>query len=280
LAARPWPTGIIRSRSPQTIIVGTPAARRLPALVPPLPAEGDHADERVGVDRSRLGVVPHRTGSRESTGLFQHFLNYLNEDTLRRGDPEAHQQDGIRVISAGPNAFLYVLDVKEPLDADALERRFPGLAEQLSQSPGVGFVLARSSEGAACFWHGKRYHFGDSAPELFASRADAACVIQGLENLMKMPSAGDLVIYGIDAPQGPRLVHSGVGCARGTFGRRDADLHRAFRNGHRALAHPSPGAAVRPLHSLSPRWLMANPGSTRTARMITWKAVGSRARTS
>ena len=68
---------------------------------------------------------------------------------MRRDEPEAHQQDGIRVISAGPNAFLYVLDVTAPLDTEALERRLPGLAEQLSQSPGVGFVLARSERRAA-----------------------------------------------------------------------------------------------------------------------------------
>jgi hypothetical protein len=81
------------------------------------------------------------------------------------------------VISAGPNAFLYVLDVEEPLDADALERRFPGLAEKLSQSPGIGFVLARSADGPVCFWRGKRYDFRESGPEIFAKRADAALVV-------------------------------------------------------------------------------------------------------
>ena len=83
----------------------------------------------------------------DAAGLFQHFLNYLDEDFLRRRDPEAYEQNGIRVIAAGPNAFLYVLDAAAPLDADALEQRFPGLAEELSRSPGVGFVLARSGDG-------------------------------------------------------------------------------------------------------------------------------------
>ena len=93
------------------------------------------------------------------SGFFQHFLNYVGEDFIRRSDPEAHEQDGIRVISAGPNAFLYVFDGKEPCDVDALEQRFPGLAEKLSQSPGVGFVLARSTDGPVCFCQGKRYDF-------------------------------------------------------------------------------------------------------------------------
>lgn len=134
--------------------------------------------------------------------LFQRFRNYLQEDYLRSSDPEAHQQDGVRVISAGPNAFLYVLDVKTPLDFDAVEQRFPGLAEQLSLSPGVGFVLARSAGGPLCFRQGKRHQLRESEPGPFAQRADAALVVQGIADLMGMPSAGDLVIYGIDAPEG------------------------------------------------------------------------------
>jgi hypothetical protein len=151
----------------------------------------------------RAGLVGGiRARRRGATELFQHFLNYLDEDFLRRREPEAHQQNGIRVITAGPNAFLYVLDVTAPLDAAALERRLPGLAEKLSQSPGVGFVLARSGNGPLCFCHGKRYQLRESEPGPFTDRADASLVVQGIADLMAMPSAGDLVIYGIDAPQG------------------------------------------------------------------------------
>jgi hypothetical protein len=123
-------------------------------------------------------------------------------DFLRRSDPEAHEQDGVRVIAAGPNAFLYVLGASAPLEVEAIEERFPGLAENLSKSPGVGFVLARSGKGPICFWRGKRYHFGEARPGPFGNRADALLVVQGITDLMAMPSAGDLVIYGIDAPHG------------------------------------------------------------------------------
>jgi hypothetical protein len=143
-----------------------------------------------------------RARSREARGVFQHFLNYLNEDYVRRPDPEAHEQDGIRVISAGPNAFLYLLDAPEPLDVDALEQRLPGLAETLSKSPGIGIVLARSAEGPVCFWRGERHLLRGSDGGPFAGRTDAALVVQGIEDLMRMPSAGDLVIYGIGAPHG------------------------------------------------------------------------------
>jgi hypothetical protein len=145
------------------------------------------------------GIRARRQGA---SGLFQHFLNYIDEDFLRRSDPEAHEQNGVRVISAGPNAFLYALDTTTPLDAAALERRLPGLAEKLSQSPGIGFVLARSNNGPVCFRQGKRYQFRESGAGPFADRADASLVVQGIADLMTMPSAGDLVIYGIDASQG------------------------------------------------------------------------------
>jgi hypothetical protein len=159
------------------------------------------ADARNSNQRSGL-VRGIRARRRETPGLVQRFLNYLEEDFLRRGEPEAHQQDGVRVISAGPNAFLYVLDVTASLDAEALECRFPGLAQQLSRSSGVGFVLARSQKGPLCFWRGGRYELCASEPGPFGGRADAALVVQGIVDLMTMPSAGDLVIYGIDAPEG------------------------------------------------------------------------------
>jgi hypothetical protein len=89
-----------------------------------------------------------------------------------------------------------------PLDADAIEQRFPGLPEKLSRSPGIGYVLARSANGPVCFWQGRRHALGDSESGPFAGRADAALVVQAIADLMAMPSAGDLVIYGTDAPNG------------------------------------------------------------------------------
>ena len=161
--------------------------------------------QRVGTSEAwpRFGLTDGIRARQEGTpGLLQHFLNYLDEDFLRRSDPEAHEQDGIRVIAAGPNAFFYILDVSAPLDVDALEQLFPGLADDLSRSPGVGIVLARSGNGPVCFCRGKRYRLSVSEPGPFAGRPDASIVVQGIEDLMSMPSAGDLVIYGIDAPEG------------------------------------------------------------------------------
>jgi hypothetical protein len=95
-----------------------------------------------------------------------------------------------------------VKDAKEPLDAAAVEERFPGLPERLSRSPGIGFVLARSANGNGplCWWQGQRCELSPTQPGPFAGREDAALVVEGIENLMKMRSAGDLVIYGTALP--------------------------------------------------------------------------------
>jgi hypothetical protein len=131
-------------------------------------------------------------------------MNYLDEDSLRRPDPDAHECNGVRAISAGPNAFLYVKDEKEPLDVAAVEKRFPGLPEKLSRSPGIGFVMARSANGSVpvCWWQGQSCELSSSQPGPFAGRNDAELVVKSLEILMGMRSAGDLVIYGTDSADG------------------------------------------------------------------------------
>jgi hypothetical protein len=132
--------------------------------------------------------------------LFQRFVNYLEDDLL--AERNAYERGGIRIISAGPNAFLYVVGGREPVTIESLEQRFPGLGEDISRSPGIGFVLARSERGPVCFWRGTRYRLGPTDPGPFRERRDADVVLHGIMDLMAMRSAGDLVLYGIDAPGG------------------------------------------------------------------------------
>jgi hypothetical protein len=173
-------------------------------------------------DAVRVGLWKGlRERQAETKGMIQRFMNYLDEDYFRRPDPEAHEQDGVRAISAGPNAFLYVTDAKKPLDAAAVEERFPGLAERLSRDRGIGFILARSANGNGplCWWQGQRCELSPTQLGPFAGREDAALVVEGIENLMKMHSAGDLVIYGTDSPDGDvsfireRGAHAGPGAS-------------------------------------------------------------------
>ena len=161
-----------------------------------------------------LGLRSRFRAYREGeNALFQRFVNYLEEDLL--SEASAYERGGIRVISAGPNAFLYVVEAREPVTIEALERRFPGLGEAISRSPGIGFVLARSERGPVCFWRGQRFQLGLMEPGPFRGRPDTDVVLHGILDLMAMPSAGDLVLYGIDAPGGHVSFIAEVGAHAG-----------------------------------------------------------------
>ena len=155
-----------------------------------------------GRHRLSSGIKAFRTG--RAPGVFQRFFNYLEEDfPWVLGElKEARERHNVRVIAAGPNAFVYFVDTPEPLTIQRIEDRWPGLGETLSRCPGIGYVLARGNDGPVCFWRGKRYRPSVSDPAPFANRDDAAAVVTGIHDLMAMPSAGDLVLYGIDAAEG------------------------------------------------------------------------------
>jgi hypothetical protein len=114
--------------------------------------------------------------------------------------------DGIKVIAAGPNAFVYFTDRPDPLGAAEIEARHPGALARLSQHPGIGLVLARGPSGPRCWHRGLRVSLGrrpdPSGGDPFACRDDRDLVLAGLRDLMAMPSAGDIVLYGTGARGG------------------------------------------------------------------------------
>jgi hypothetical protein len=166
--------------------------------------------------RISSGIKGYRSG--RSPGMIQRFVNYLENDfPWVLGElKEARERGGVRVIAAGPNAFVYLLDDAQPVMIAGFEERFPGVVDELSRDRGVGFILARSEGGPLCFWRGKRYRLdeGDAGP--FAGREDLDQVLDGIRDLMAMQSAGDLVLYGLDAPPGNVTFIAETGAHAGT----------------------------------------------------------------
>jgi hypothetical protein len=187
-------------------------------------------------ERIASGLKAYR--SRRAPGLFQRFVNYLERDFPRvLGEtPEVRERAGIRVISAGPNAFVYFLDSPEPLTLEQIEKRFPALATAVSASRGIGIVLVRSASGPLCFWQGRRYGLDELGVGPFAGRADLERVAEGIRDLMAMRSAGDLVIYGTAAPGGDVSFISEVGAHAGP----SPDEMQTFIIHPRAATVPSP----------------------------------------
>ena len=165
----------------------------------------------------RRAAAPRAAGARRAPGMFQRFVNYLERDfpAVLGGMRGVREHDGIRVIAAGPNAFVYFVDTPEPVALEAIEPRFPGLLEALSRHRGVGLVLVRAAAGPLCFWRGKPYRLHELERGPFAGREDLPEVTAGVSDLMAMPSAGDLVIYGIDAPEGHVSYVNEVGAHAG-----------------------------------------------------------------
>ena len=136
--------------------------------------------------------------------MWQRFVNYLESDFPRlMGEiREARERDGVRVVVAGPNAFVYFLHTDEPLPIEAIDQRASTLVDDISRAKGIGFLLARSADGPVCIWRGKRYRLSADEPGPFAGRDDLPLVLEGIRDLMAMRSAGDLVIYGNQSPDG------------------------------------------------------------------------------
>jgi hypothetical protein len=158
--------------------------------------DGDPTAGRPGTRRRLSGGL---AGFRRcDPGVLQRFVNYLERDFpwVVGEVKEAHERHGVRVVSAGPNAFVYFLSSTDPLPIERIDELFPGRADELSAHRGVGFVLARSASGPLCLWRGKRYALDGGPVGPFAERDDWAVVAEGLHDLMAMPSAGDFVIYG------------------------------------------------------------------------------------
>jgi hypothetical protein len=144
------------------------------------------------------GQAPTRPFRRVTRGV---PIDRVVRDTL------AAQSDEIKVIAAGPNAFVYFMDRREALSAAEIESRHPGVLARLSRHAGIGLVLARGAGDAPLCWHrGHRVPLGHrpdpAVRDPFARRADRALVVAGLRDLVAMPSAGDIVLYGTGAPGG------------------------------------------------------------------------------
>src|SRR3989442_12043359 len=165
----------------------------------------------------RLARGIKATRSHRAPGMWQRFVNYLEQDFPRlMGElPEAREHDGVRVISAGPNAFVYFLETPDGLGLEWIDQRWPGLADEISRSRGIGFVLVRSAVGPICIERGKRYRLDRDEAGPFSARADRAAVLAYVRDLMAMPSAGDLVIYRHDSPHGNVSYVAGIGAHAG-----------------------------------------------------------------
>jgi hypothetical protein len=171
---------------------------------------------------------------------------------------------GLCIVPAGPNVNIYLTHTTERVRVEEIEARHPGALGRLSEHPAVGLVLARDARGPVCYYRGEVFRIppepGPTGCPLF-DRPDRDVVVRGLQDLMEMPSGGDVILFGHYAEAGcinylgERGSHAGPTPAElygfvaapprvpFDFGRvtRARDLHALFARYHATAA--APGAA-------------------------------------
>ena len=134
--------------------------------------------------------------------VWQHHLAYLEPRTRERN---AVWAGDLCVVPAGPNMNVYVTDRADHVGLEEIERRYPGALESLGRHPGIGFLLVRDARGGVCYHRGAVLPIppppGPTGCPLF-DRPDRPLVVQGLQDLLGMPSAGDIMLFGQYAEAG------------------------------------------------------------------------------
>jgi hypothetical protein len=106
---------------------------------------------------------------------------------------------GLCIVPAGPNVNVYLIHTPARVLVEEIESRYPGALGRLSRHAAIGFVLARSAQGPVCYYRGDVVRIppppGDTGCPLF-DRPDRDVVVRGLEDLLAMPSGGDVILYG------------------------------------------------------------------------------------
>jgi Type I phosphodiesterase / nucleotide pyrophosphatase len=112
---------------------------------------------------------------------------------------------GLCMVPAGPNVNVYLIHTTARVRVEDIEALYPGALQRLSRHVAIGFVLARNAQGPVCYYRGDVLRIppptGDTGCPLF-DRPDRDIVVRGLEDLLSMPSSGDIVLYGHYAEAG------------------------------------------------------------------------------
>ena len=163
-------------------------------------ASGDGAEAALSAVREVLSRLPPPLWP--LAPVWQQHLAYLEPRTRERN---AVWVADLCVVPAGPNMNVYLTDTAGHVPLEEIDARYPGAVERLSRHPGVGFVLVRDARGLLCYYRGAVLRIppppGPTGCPLF-DRPDRALVVQSLQDLLAMPSAGDIMLFGQYAAQG------------------------------------------------------------------------------
>jgi type I phosphodiesterase/nucleotide pyrophosphatase len=194
------------------------------------------------------------------TGRWQRHLATTERPVRERN---AVWVGGLCIVPAGPNVNVYLTHTTERVLAEEIEARYPGALGRLSRHAAIGFVLARDAGGPVCYYRGDVLRIpprpGNTGCPVF-DRPDRDIVVQGLQDLLDMPSGGDVILYG---------HYADAGCVnflgeRGSHaGPSEDELYAFLVAPPRVTFDFRAVTRARDLHPLFARYRAGSPDSTR-----------------
>jgi hypothetical protein len=171
------------------------------------------------------------------------------------------------IVPAGPNVNVYLIHTTARVLAEEIEARYPGALSRLSRHRAIGFVLARDARGPVCYYRGEVLRIppppGTTGCPVF-DRPDRDIVVRGLQDLLGMPSGGDVILYGHYADalrEFPRRAGEPRRSVRGRAVRVPGDADRCRVRLPRGDPRPGSPSPLRPLPRRQPGFDPAPRGS-------------------
>lgn len=121
------------------------------------------------------------------------------------------------VADAGDVAHVYFTDREAPLTWEELSSRWPAQSKAALECPASGIVAVRGGRAGFAFHRGVRHDLADEGALEGILPYDAHLLRTYLREMVALPSAGDLVVYGAGVPGGDVAYafefgsHGGVG---------------------------------------------------------------------
>jgi hypothetical protein len=154
--------------------------------------------------------------------IWKQYLHKQENKWLQKLAPQLNLSrllDEVKIVPAGPNVLIYFMHRAGKVSLEEIEARYPGSVARLSRQAGIGIVLARDAGGAVFYWRGEKFRADAAfaAPRCpFRQITYRPLLMRAICELMEMPSAGDLIIYGNCAGRatisyiGERGTHAGL----------------------------------------------------------------------
>ena len=139
------------------------------------------------------------------TGAWQRRLAATERPVRERRERNAVWVGDLCIVPAGPNVNVYLVHTTARVRAEELEALYPGALARLAGHAAIGFVLVRDARGPVCYYRGDVLRIppppGPTGCPVF-DRPDRDIVVRGLQDLLGMPSSGDVILYGHYADAG------------------------------------------------------------------------------